>query len=429
MNSLAHRWMAHHNNESQVTQLLNQLTIEYGPKSAQLIDAVLLPFIRRTFELIPGAGAGTAIAASPNTANGAHQGSGDGSGPGLFINGSAKMMGAAREGEPQQQLLPHEIAERSGIQKLYFSVIQHIASNGLAGVLSSPTNGAHLDGVLRSVLGGLSGREDAPTKKTCLYIFSLLLGDFNREARARDHEANGGTGSAPAVNGTAAASATPTVATPIGGGGRVTKVTRLTTAGMGGGLWTGPGARVGMDAGVRSAVTTFTLEEAVPAALKCLVDEPPAGLDLRDATAMTAILHMGALLKEAKESSGGSGGFVGAAAVACNCTPQVSQLLFGKSAREDATKDSSSKFVFRIILVRFKADLGYRGFHAQGFALECEIHYLLEHNYSRVQASHISLSRACMPRYSCMVMSRSPNSCSEQWRVPQVDQRSRRPSR
>ncbi|CAN0406509.1 unnamed protein product, partial [Ectocarpus sp. 12 AP-2014] len=117
-----------------VAQVLNQLTIEYGPKSAQLLDGALMPFIRRTYQLTPGA-----------------------------------------VGAEAQQLLAHEVAERAGFQKLCFSVIQHVSSNGLAGVLSSPTNAPHLDGVLRSVVNGLSGAEDASTKKTCLYIFSLLL--------------------------------------------------------------------------------------------------------------------------------------------------------------------------------------------------------------------------------------------------------------
>lgn len=214
-------------------------------------------------------------------------------------------------------LLPHEVAERSGIQKLYFSVLQHLSSNGLAGVLSSPTNGSHLDAILRSVLGGLSGAEDASSKKTCLYIFSLLLGGFNR---GRSGGVDAATAAARAANGSAAAAA-------ADGGGlkaaRQAAMQRRALSGKGGGLWTGSGATVDMEPGVRAAVTAFVLKEVVPAALKCLVDGPPVGLNLRDATAVSATVHMGSLMKEAALASGGSAAFVCAGAVACGCTPQV----------------------------------------------------------------------------------------------------------
>lgn len=333
--------------------MLNQLTIEYGPKSAQILDGALLPFIRRTYQLTPGAGSATAAAASAGGQGPVASGGGGGGGVGVWSeigNGNPKLSGArtaagaevSRDGsvgggggtgiegaEAQQQLLAHEVAERSGFQKLYFSVVQHLSSNGLAGVLSSPTNGSHLDGVLRSVLGGLSGAEDASTKKTCLYIFSLLLVGFNRgrsggvapggEAQAAGAGKNSANGSAARSAGGAA------------GGGRAglkaatraAATQRRALSGKGGGLWTGSGPTVDMEPGVQAAVTAFVREEVVPAALKCLVDDAPRGLDLRDATAMSAVVHMGALLKEAKAASGGSAGFVGAAALACSCTPQV----------------------------------------------------------------------------------------------------------
>lgn len=82
-----------------------------------------------------------------------------------------------------------------------------------------------------------------------------------------------------------------------------------------------------MEPSVQVAVTAFVCDEVVPAALKCLVEGAPAGLDLRDATAMSAIVHMGALFKEAKEARGGAAGFVGAAALGWNCNPQVSACV------------------------------------------------------------------------------------------------------
>ena len=328
----------------QVTQVLNQLTIEYGPKSAQLLDGVLLPFIRRTYQLTPGAGSATAGAGggwsgvengSPklpgaSTAAGA-EGPRDGSVGGA---GGAGAEGTQAQQQQQQQLLAHEVAERSGFQKLYFSVVQHLSSNGLAGVLSSPTNGAHLDGVLRSVLGGISGAEDASTKKTCLYIFSLLLGGFNRGrsggvAPAAGGDAGGGVGTF-SVNGSAAPGARAGAGAGAGAGSKATRAAatqRRALSGKGGGLWTGSGPTVDMEPGVQVAVTAFVREEVVPAALKCLVDGAPTGLDLRDATAMSAVVHIGALLKEAKEASGGSAGFVSAAALKCSCTPQVPACL------------------------------------------------------------------------------------------------------
>lgn len=316
--------------QHQVTQVLNQLTIEFGPQSAQLLDGILLPFIRRTYQLTPGAGS-TAAAASAATNGGVQpQTLGEGPGPGAPFGGGGWLGGAngtkspAAEAQQQQQLLAHEVAERSGLQKLYFSVVQHLSSNGLAGVLSSPTNGAHLDGVLRSVLGGLSGAEDPATKKTCLYIFSLLLGGFNRGRSGGVDGGGSGSGGKSSINGGAAA---PSAGGP-GKGAMDTRAgagapQRRALSGKGGGVWTGSGPTVDMEPGVQAAVTAFVREEVVPAVLRCLVDEAPTGLDLRDATAMSAIVHMGALLKEAKEASGGAAGFVGAAALGCSCTPQV----------------------------------------------------------------------------------------------------------
>ncbi|CAM9754219.1 unnamed protein product, partial [Ectocarpus sp. 13 AM-2016] len=334
----------------EVAQVLNQLTIEYGPKSAQLLDGALMPLIRRTYQLTPGAGSTTAAAAAAAAANGggAQQqagGEGSDSGGGGWPNGTTTKLpaaaagaadgaatggGAGAVGAEAQQLLAHEVAERAGFQKLCFSVIQHVSSNGLAGVLSSPTNAPHLDGVLRSVVDGLSGAEDASTKKTCLYIFSLLLGGFNRGR-------SGGVPAAAVAGGDGAgdggASANGPAGGAAGGGGakkglRAAATQRRALSGKGGGLWTGSGPTVDMEPGVQSAVTAFVCEQAVPAALKCLVDgAPPTGLDLRDAAALSAIVNMGALLKEAREASGGSARFVGVAALACSCTPQVAEQL------------------------------------------------------------------------------------------------------
>ena len=326
----------------QVAQVLNQLTIEYGPKSAQLLDGALLPFIRRTFQLTPGAGSTTAAAAATGGAQSQAPGMANGTGklpaastpsPGLEIPrdssiggglglGGADANGAEAQRQQQQQLLAHEVAERSGFQKLFFSVVQHVSSNGLAGVLSSPTNGPSLDGVLHSVLGGLTGAEDASTKKTCLYIFSLLLGGFNRGRSGGVAPTTGDAGGGGAAGGNANGSAAPAAGGPKAAA-RAGATQRRALSGKGGGLWTGSGPTVDMEPGVRAAVTAFVRDKVVPAALKCLLDGPPTGLDLRDATAVSAIVHMGALLKEAKEASGGSAGSVGAAALACGCTSQV----------------------------------------------------------------------------------------------------------
>lgn len=341
----------------QVTQLLTQLTIEYGPRSAQLLDGALLPYIQRTYQLIPGAGLTTAV--ESDTANGAtHQAIGKGPGPGIHGAGwpgiskgsTAGFSGTTGGG----QLLPHEVAERSGIQKLYLSLIQHLSSNGLAGVLSSPTNGSHLDGILRSVLGGLSGCEDASTKKTCFYIFSLLLGGFNRGRSGGSItpvSAPSGTAAGGVANGSAAAVGASTQMAEVGGlkAARAAAAQRRSLSGKGGGLWAGSGPTVDMEPGVQAAVRSFVLEEVVPAALKCLIDPAPAGLDLRDAMAVSATLHMGALIKEAKVASGGSAGFVGAAVIACNSTPQVG--VFGRQVRAGGGENRETEILLHTILV------------------------------------------------------------------------------
>ncbi|CAM9694586.1 unnamed protein product, partial [Hapterophycus canaliculatus] len=92
----------------EVTQVLNQLTIEFGPQSAQLLDGILLPFIRRMYQLTPGAGSTTAAtaAAAPGSANGRaqQQALGEGPGPGVPFGGGwlagpngTKLAGAAAE--------------------------------------------------------------------------------------------------------------------------------------------------------------------------------------------------------------------------------------------------------------------------------------------------------------------------------------------
>ncbi|CAM9258508.1 unnamed protein product [Laminaria digitata] len=331
----------------EVTQLLCQLTIEYGPKSAQLLDGALLPFIRRTHDLMPGVGSTTATAAA-STPHGTGQALGEGPGsgprangrewPGMMSNGSSKPSAllsggggggasAAVESGGEAELLAHEVAERAGIRKLYLSLLQHLSSNGLAGVLASPTNGSCLDGVLRSVLGGISGDEDASAKKTCFYIFSLLLGGFNRgRSGGTGAKVNGG-GVGGGGGGAGGAAVVP--GAEAGGlkAARAAAAQRRTLSGKGGGLWTGSGPTVDMPPMTQSAVTAFVLEEVAPAALKCLVDGAPRGLDLRDAMAVGATVHMGALFKEARAASGGLAGFVGSAALACSCTPQVAQQL------------------------------------------------------------------------------------------------------
>lgn len=340
--------------ESQVTQLLNQLTIEYGPKSAQLLDAVLLPYVRRTYELIPGAGSSTAVCSGTGApvdqhcgtaSNGSRHAPGEAPGSGASMKGSglaggngvaAAAVGLAGVGEEgragngsqpggDRKLLAHEVAERSTIQKLYLSVIQHISSNGLAGILSSPTNGSHLDSILRSVLAGLAD-DDAMTKKSCLYIFALLLKGFNRgRSGGRDPDP-------PAI--AEAVGAGPGIGVRVGpvasngslDGARAPVTQKRSLGGKGGSLWTGTEPTVDMDPAMRAAVTSFVLDEAVPAAIQCLVDEGAAGLDLRDATALSATVHMGAMILEGKVASGGSAAFVGAAAVKCNCPSQVNTI-------------------------------------------------------------------------------------------------------
>lgn len=231
---------------------------------------------------------------------------------------------AAGGGGGQQHLMAHEIAERSGIQKLYLSILQHLSSNGLAGVLSSPANGSHLDTILQSVLACLSGNDDASTKKTCLYIFSLLLGGLNRGrsgGRATETPVSPESAASPTADGSSVGAAG-------GKAARAAAVQRRFVSGKGGGLWTGTGPTFDIEAAARAGVTAFVLEKAVPAALMCLVDRGPAGLDLRDPTAVSATVHMGALLMEGKLASGGSAGFVCVAALACNCTPQVMHVYF-----------------------------------------------------------------------------------------------------
>ncbi|CAM9895823.1 unnamed protein product, partial [Choristocarpus tenellus] len=106
----------------EVVQLLNQLTIEFGPKAASLLDGVLLPFIKRTFELMPstsngatsGVGeAGSGVSKQRGTLEAAEKGSSALPEAGIPTGEQAVLGGGGGPaGVAPGQLLAHEVVER-----------------------------------------------------------------------------------------------------------------------------------------------------------------------------------------------------------------------------------------------------------------------------------------------------------------------------
>ncbi|CAM9488175.1 unnamed protein product, partial [Choristocarpus tenellus] len=195
----------------------------------------------------------------------------------------------------------------------------HLVCNGLAGVLSSPANRPHLDGVLLSVLNGIANQEDATAKKSCLSIFALLLRGFNRL------QAVTGPGGITTQSNGAVKPINPSGGREGHGGGMGKVQARARARGQG--EWNGTDPTVDMDPGAQAGVTAFVLEKGVPAALRCLVVPGTRGLNLRDAVSVSAVNQMGILVLEARTASQGSVDFVGRGALASNCPPQVAKQL------------------------------------------------------------------------------------------------------
>jgi len=76
---------------------------------------------------------------------------------------------------------PHELVEQEALTKLFFSVVFHIVTHNLMGILFSPTNVPHLESILQVVLQGLEQKHEPVVKKNAISIFALLMKGLSTE--------------------------------------------------------------------------------------------------------------------------------------------------------------------------------------------------------------------------------------------------------
>jgi hypothetical protein len=173
---------------------------------AESCDPLLLPLIRRYFELMP-------------TVSGVEQ---------------------AATG------VTHGSAERLSLQKAYFSLIHHLVNHGVTCVLVSATNGSSLNNILSSIIEGCADIPDVLVHKTCFSILRNLVLQW------------GGVDAAIAAAGIGAAAG----AAGAGAGGAGVG------AGAGSGVGVG-GAGEAVNPQIRAAFRQFVFEQVVPVMFKC----------------------------------------------------------------------------------------------------------------------------------------------------------------
>lgn len=120
-----------------LAQLFNQLCIKFKTRAVPAMDAALLPFLQKCHSL-------STISTSEAPSNGV-------------------------------AIAPHLRIEQLSIQKLNYTVLQHIAMHEADSILFSPTNVSSLEHILQSMKDGAVHVEDPLMKKTCLVFFKDLL--------------------------------------------------------------------------------------------------------------------------------------------------------------------------------------------------------------------------------------------------------------
>jgi exportin-T len=130
-----------------VSQLMNQLCIKFRADAIGALDTSLLPFLQKCYCL--------SSSVVDTSSNGMSQGEMD---------------------------APHLRTEQLSIQKLSFSVLQHIVVHRATAILLSPTNISGLETILQTLSNGAITAEDPVMKKSCLVFFRELLDQWVAEA-------------------------------------------------------------------------------------------------------------------------------------------------------------------------------------------------------------------------------------------------------
>lgn len=163
-----------------VAQLFNQLCLKFKAGAVDALDSNLLPFLHKCQTL------SNAIAMSND----------------LHIKHHHQQGHQPRlDGHLDA---PHTRIEQLSIQKLLYTVLQHLVSQGATAVLLSPTNASTLQAILQSMSEGAIHVTDPVVKKSCLIFFRDLLDQWV-PVPASVPQGNGDSGK---VNGTSSSGST-----------------------------------------------------------------------------------------------------------------------------------------------------------------------------------------------------------------------------
>ena len=120
-----------------VSQVFNQLCIKFKREAVPVIDGSLLPFLHKCSSLVP-----TQDEVAPG-------------GP--------------------DSVPPHLRTEQLAVQKLAFTVLQHIVTHEVTAVLVSPSNAASLETILKTMSEGAISVPDPVIRRTCIRFFRELV--------------------------------------------------------------------------------------------------------------------------------------------------------------------------------------------------------------------------------------------------------------
>ncbi|KAL3925244.1 MAG: hypothetical protein SGILL_000542 [Bacillariaceae sp.] len=123
-----------------VSQLINQLCIKFKSDAAGAVDGSLLPFLKKCTYL---ANAIVSESSAPSAETGV--------------------------------VAPHLLTEKLSVQKLSYSVVQHVVVYRVTAILLSPTNVSSLEAILKTMSSGAINVADPVMKKSCLVFFRELL--------------------------------------------------------------------------------------------------------------------------------------------------------------------------------------------------------------------------------------------------------------
>ena len=135
-----------------VSQLINQLCIRFKSNAARAIDGDLVPFLTKCTYL-----------------------------SNMIVDESAA-------GAESGVVAPHLLTEMLTVQKLSYSVLQHVVVYRVTAILLSPTNVSSLEAILKTMSDGAISVADPIMKKSCLVFFRELLDQWIMDSNGTDKE-------------------------------------------------------------------------------------------------------------------------------------------------------------------------------------------------------------------------------------------------